>query len=660
MFKVFQPLTFLERIVLVTSTILLAFSLVILAWITFNFIFHRTDSLPPPPHTSGLADWQAIQSRGRILVGVSGDFTPFSYYDVDFNLDGYDIAYLHAAATDLGLGVEFIEMSPDGMGMALKLGQIDAAVSGSGASADLLTYAEFTLPYFYGKDAVLTTIGGTTDKYNTLAEISALKIGVVAGTFYHAVLSRHLFQKGDMLNENIVLASSVDQALELLMNRVVDAIYMDYDTAVSLTQSRGFVLAGSGLAPMQYSIAVRKGNQEFIKQLNASTQRLVEAGIIAGLQARYFIQPGGSSLVYSTSPELLPTATPLPDAPPDCLDGMEVVDMVDQQGISAAVVAPGQAFNRTWRIKNIGTCPWTTSYRLEYIYGNNPGARLGNQSTFVQTTVLPGVTYDIRLDFTAGADNGVYQGFWQMVNARTVPFGERVESLVQVDANALLITAPTHTAEGGSGGDSLSGPTRIVTFDVAPGEQINLGECISLRWEVEGEAQWIRLMRSQTILFNNAMANGNYFDCPAQPGTIVYSLEAFGQEGSDRREVPVNVFVLSSTPYPPTQQAATATLPPAQATPSPIPPVNGPVIDNFTVIPESVNVGACVTISWSVSQNPVQVKLLRDGVPVLDPAPFTGVAQDCLQIPGEVVYTVTALGADGIPVELSRSVTVSE
>ena len=39
-----------------------------------------------------------------------------------------------------------------------------------------------------------------------------------------------------------------------------------------------------------------------------------------------------------------------------------------------ATFAPGTAFTKTWRLKNIGTCTWTTAYHLVWVGGDTLGA----------------------------------------------------------------------------------------------------------------------------------------------------------------------------------------------------------------------------------------------------------------------------------------------
>ncbi|PIU90073.1 MAG: hypothetical protein COS63_04110, partial [Anaerolineae bacterium CG06_land_8_20_14_3_00_57_67] len=44
-----------------------------------------------------------------------------------------------------------------------------------------------------------------------------------------------------------------------------------------------------------------------------------------------------------------------------------VADITVPDGAS---FAPGAAFTKTWRLKNIGTCTWTTSYALVFVSGS--------------------------------------------------------------------------------------------------------------------------------------------------------------------------------------------------------------------------------------------------------------------------------------------------
>ena len=82
--------------------------------------------------------------------------------------------------------------------------------------------------------------------------------------------------------------------------------------------------------------------------------------------------------------------------------------------------APGTAFTKTWRLRNIGTCTWTTSYALVFVSGSQMGAPSVVNLT---SSVAPNGTIDISVNMTAPAVNGHYRGNWQLRNASGVLFG---------------------------------------------------------------------------------------------------------------------------------------------------------------------------------------------------------------------------------------------
>lgn len=80
----------------------------------------------------------------------------------------------------------------------------------------------------------------------------------------------------------------------------------------------------------------------------------------------------------------------------------------------------GAAFTKTWRLKNIGSCTWTTGYSLVFSSGEKMG---GPDAVPLPTTVAPGQTVDISVNLTAPSAGGSYRGFWMLKNASGATFG---------------------------------------------------------------------------------------------------------------------------------------------------------------------------------------------------------------------------------------------
>src|SRR6187455_1853414 len=55
------------------------------------------------------------------------------------------------------------------------------------------------------------------------------------------------------------------------------------------------------------------------------------------------------------------------------------------------IFQPGATFTKTWRLKNIGTCTWTTAYSMVFDSGEKMGSTV---SVNFQASVPPGGTID--------------------------------------------------------------------------------------------------------------------------------------------------------------------------------------------------------------------------------------------------------------------------
>jgi hypothetical protein len=125
--------------------------------------------------------------------------------------------------------------------------------------------------------------------------------------------------------------------------------------------------------------------------------------------------------VTGTPPTATATST-APTSPPtvpasSCDKAQFISDVTVPDGTT---FAPGATFNKTWRLKNVGSCTWTTSYQLVFY----SGAQMGGPSalTFPQS-VAPGQTVDLTVTLIAPNTAGSYRGYWMFKNASGALFG---------------------------------------------------------------------------------------------------------------------------------------------------------------------------------------------------------------------------------------------
>ena len=130
-------------------------------------------------------------------------------------------------------------------------------------------------------------------------------------------------------------------------------------------------------------------------------------------------------VVTGTPPTATPTKTAGPvtvTVPPSSCDKAQFVSDVTVR--DGTVMAPGQTFTKTWRLRNVGTCSWNKSYQIVYFSGERMG---GPESTAFpladNQVVANGQTVDLSINLTAPSAAGSYRGFWMFKNANGQLFG---------------------------------------------------------------------------------------------------------------------------------------------------------------------------------------------------------------------------------------------
>jgi hypothetical protein len=84
------------------------------------------------------------------------------------------------------------------------------------------------------------------------------------------------------------------------------------------------------------------------------------------------------------------------------------------------IIRPGSSFTKTWRLQNVGTCSWTSSYELVFVSGD---AMSAPNRVSLSGNVKPGETADISVNLKAPGKKGEYRSYWKLRNATGLLFG---------------------------------------------------------------------------------------------------------------------------------------------------------------------------------------------------------------------------------------------
>ena len=116
--------------------------------------------------------------------------------------------------------------------------------------------------------------------------------------------------------------------------------------------------------------------------------------------------------------------------------------VVDVSVPDGSTIAPSTAFAKTWRLKNIGTCTWTSAYQLVFYNGNAMG---GPASQPLTSTVAPSQMVDISVSLTSPIVAGPYRGYWMLQNPSGARFGFGAQANTAFWVDIKVVGNPTTT-----------------------------------------------------------------------------------------------------------------------------------------------------------------------------------------------------------------------
>lgn len=483
-------------------------------------------SVPPttaPPTPTATADvWDRVSSAGRIIFGTTIDYPPFESYDANFQPTGFDMALAREIGARLGLQVEFRDMPFDYMISAVQAGQVDAGIAALSVTPERQELVDFSNIYFNDKTSVLSRAGSGIG-ITAPNDLAAYRVGVQRATVYEEWVRKTLIEPGLMPVEKLFTYEKPEHAVRDLQLNYVDVVVMGSLPADEYVQAGGVELSGESLNPQLLAIGLPKGSPTLQTQVNEALSQIQADGTLAKLAADYL----GVTLTGEPLP-IPPPSTGTPPPPAQICDSMAfVADLTIPDG---TYVDPGQDFDKFWRVKNIGTCTWDSSYQLVFVQGD----QMEGQNVSVQGTVAPGATYDFGVELTAPTAPGTYGGQWQMVNGQGVPFGTRI--WVQI-----VVPEPDEPSEPVA-------PT--IEYFTGPQSAVGQGEVILLSWafSTEGVVS-AKLTRtnpdgSVTALYGGAdvPTPGTYEDLAAAPGEFTYTLAVSTEFGGTATST-VQVFI---------------------------------------------------------------------------------------------------------------------
>jgi len=219
-----------------------------------------------------------------LVIGIDDKFAPMGFRDEDNKIVGFDIDYAKAAAKKMGAKVEFQPIDWETKESELSSGRIDLIWNGYTITDDRKKKVLFTKPYLKNAQVVVTR------KDSNLTKLTDLN-GKVVGL-------QSLSSAADALNENPIKAKIKtitefkDNVLALndLKSGRLDAVVID-EVVINyyMTKEKNtFKVLDESLAPEEYGVGVKKGNEKLRNKLQKALDEMNDDGTASGISNKWF------------------------------------------------------------------------------------------------------------------------------------------------------------------------------------------------------------------------------------------------------------------------------------------------------------------------------------------------------------------------------------
>jgi polar amino acid transport system substrate-binding protein len=205
-------------------------------------------------------------SEKTYIVGIDGQYQPFSYVDSNGNAQGFDVDAMRWIAEKKGMKVTFMPTAWDGIIPALQAKKIDLIYAGMTITPERAEQVNFTAPYWeVNQDVVVRN-----DSRMTLDNVKAGKavIGTQSGCTAAIWIDKNLIGTGKMPQANLKLYDNTPLAVDDLVSGRIDAVMYDDLVLKDIIANKTVRKIGNIETKEEFGIAVRKSDPELLATLD--------------------------------------------------------------------------------------------------------------------------------------------------------------------------------------------------------------------------------------------------------------------------------------------------------------------------------------------------------------------------------------------------------
>ena len=250
-----------------------------------------------------VTDWEYIKEKGVLTVGVT-NYPPMNYLDDNGEWTGFDTEFAQAVCENLGIAVDFVEISWEAKETELASKNIDVLWNGMCITEDRKEMWEVTKPYMYNTQAMVMKADKAEE---IMADVTGKKVVAEAGSTGEEKLTGAIDDTNDasvqfmakeyFANSEYTGVESMATALMDVQNGVADIALVDSVIAQGMIEGEGSTLTDlvintdNKFGDQYFGIAFRKGS-DMCEKVNAAIAELTENGKLNEIAEKYGLADG--------------------------------------------------------------------------------------------------------------------------------------------------------------------------------------------------------------------------------------------------------------------------------------------------------------------------------------------------------------------------------
>lgn len=248
---------------------------------------------------------EEIKEYGKLVVATSPDFPPFENLE-NGEIVGWDIDVAKALADKLGVELEIQSMSFDAVLASVSSGKAHMGMAGISNTPARDKNVDFSVNVFDSSQMII--VRADDSSINGPMDLAGKTVAVQSGTIGNWLAEMNedyaydFDDDGNVLLDSPILGepgivNALDSgmlAIQQVKNGQADAVILDKLPAQAIVESLN-AQGGTQLKILEtsvyddaYAFAIGEGNTAFKEWLDAAYQELVDDGIIAELNAKWF------------------------------------------------------------------------------------------------------------------------------------------------------------------------------------------------------------------------------------------------------------------------------------------------------------------------------------------------------------------------------------